>query len=64
MDAPEYFPWTYQQILAGKVVASSSLEQLPPEAARDRETCCQLGLQAGLTIGLSVEEGPPPRLVV
>ncbi len=59
MDAPEYFPWTYQQILAGKVVAISSLEQLPPEAARDRETCCQLGLQAGLTIGLTVGGGPP-----
>jgi PAS domain S-box-containing protein len=59
MDAPEYFPWVYQQILGGKVVAFASLEELPTEAARDRETCCQLGLKAGLTIGLSVGGGPP-----
>jgi hypothetical protein len=37
MDAADYFPWYEQQMLAGRVVTFSRLEELPAEAARDRE---------------------------
>ena len=58
MDAQEYFPWCLQQLLAGKVVAVSSMEELPPEAARDKEVCRQLGIKSNLTIPLSAGGGP------
>jgi len=52
MDAREYFPWCQQQLLAGKVVAVSSLEQLPAEAARDGETWRHYGIKTSLTVPL------------
>ena len=58
MDAQEYFPWCLQQLMAGKVVAVSSMEELPPEAARDREVCRQWGIKSNLTIPLSAGGGP------
>jgi len=59
MDASEYFPWCQQQLLAGRIVAVSSLEELPAEAARDRETWRHFGIKTSLTIPLSVGGGPP-----
>lgn len=59
MDACEYFPWCQQQLLAGKVVAVSSLEQLPAEAARDGESWRRYGVKTSLTVPLSVGGGPP-----
>jgi len=59
MDAREYFPWCQQQLLAGKVVAVSSLEQLPAEAARDGESWRHYGIKTSLTVPLSVGGGPP-----
>ena len=50
----EDLPWFLQQVLAGHIVAISSLEDLPPEAVRDRELCRQLGVKSNLTIPLSV----------
>jgi GAF domain-containing protein len=58
MDAQEHFPWCLQQLLAGKVVAVSSLEELPPEAARDREGCRHFGIKSNVTIPLSAGGGP------
>jgi PAS domain S-box-containing protein len=59
MDAREYFPWCYRQIvdLNAKVIAVSSLEELPAEAARDREAWRQLGSKSVLVIGLYVGGG-------
>jgi formate hydrogenlyase transcriptional activator len=54
----EYFPWYLQQMLAGRIVAFSSLEELPAEAARDRESCLLFGIKSNLTIPLSVGDGP------
>ena len=54
----ECFPWCSQQVLAGNVVAVSSLEELPAEAARDREAWRQFGVKSNLTIGLAVGGGP------
>ena len=55
----EHFPWYVQQMLAGRMVVFSSLEELPAEAAVDRETCRQLGVKSNLTLPLSVGGEPP-----
>ena len=55
----EHFPWYLQEMLAGRMVACSSLEELPAEAAVDRETCRQIGVKSNLTIPLSVGGEPP-----
>ena len=57
MDAHEYFPWCRQQLLAGNVVAVSSMDKLPPEAARDLETYLHYGIKATLTLPLSAGGG-------
>ena len=59
MNASEYFPWCQQELLAGRIVAVSSLAQLPAEAARDRESWQHFGVKTSLTIPLSVGGGPP-----
>ncbi len=46
MDAQEYFPWCLQQLLAGKVISASSIEDLPAEATRDKETCRHFGIRS------------------
>jgi len=58
MDAQEYFPWCLQQLRAGKVISASSLEDLPAEAARDKEICRHFGIKSALTIPLSAGRGP------
>ncbi len=58
MDAEEHFPWCLQQLRAGKVVAVSSMEELPPEAARDREVWRHFGIKTTLTIPLAAGGGP------
>lgn len=55
----EHFPWCKQQILAGKIVAVSSLAELPAEAARDRESCRLFGIKSNLTFPLSVGSDRP-----
>jgi PAS domain S-box-containing protein len=55
----EQFPWCRQQMLAGRMVAISSLEELPAEGAVDRETCRLLGVKSNLCLPLSVGGEPP-----
>jgi formate hydrogenlyase transcriptional activator len=50
----EHYPWYRQQLLAGRTVAICSLEELPPEAALDREHGRRLGIEASLCLPLSV----------
>jgi PAS domain S-box-containing protein len=59
MNSQEYFPWYQQQVLAGRTIAVRSMTELPPEAARDRETFRQFGFKSNLTIPLSVGGEPP-----
>ena len=59
MEASEYFPWYQQQLLAGRVVAFSSLEELPPEAGRDADSCRHFGIKSNLTIPLAMGGKPP-----
>ncbi len=58
MDAQEYFPWCRRQLLAGNVIMVSSLEKLPPEAARDVESWRYFGAKTSLTFPLSAGGGP------
>lgn len=59
MYAHEYFPWCQQQMEAGRIVAVSSMEDLPAEAARDQEVWRHFGVKTTLTFPLSTEVGPP-----
>ncbi len=58
MSAEETFPWCRQRLLAGEVIAVSSLDKLPPEAVRDVETWRHFGVKTSLTLPLSVGGGP------
>jgi PAS domain-containing protein len=51
IDAEELFPWTFQQATAGKIVAIS-VDEFPPEAARDQETSHRFGIKSSLTFPL------------
>jgi len=54
MSAQEYFPWSQQQVLSGRIINVTSMDELPVEAAPDLEMCRYLGIQSNLTIPLSV----------
>jgi hypothetical protein len=58
----EQFPWFLREMVAGRTVVFSSAEELPPEAAVDRESCRRLGVKSSLTVPLSV--GAASRLGV
>jgi len=53
------FPWFYEQMLAGSIVAISSIEDLPPQAAIDMENCRLWGIRSNLTLPLSLGGEPP-----
>jgi PAS domain S-box-containing protein len=55
----EQFPWYVEEMLAGRMVAVSSLEELPVEAAVDRECARLLGIKSNLCLPLSVGGEPP-----
>ncbi len=54
----EQFPWCRQQMLAGRRIAVSSLEELPAEAAIDRESSRLSGIKSSLCLPLSVGGEP------
>ncbi len=54
----DQYPWAREQLLAGRTIAISSREELPPEAARDRETLGQFGIKSNLALPLSVGGEP------
>jgi PAS domain S-box-containing protein len=53
------FPWVRQEIVAGRVVTHRSLEEMPAEAAKDKECARQLGIKSHLTLPLAVGGGKP-----
>jgi len=55
----EQYPWVVQQMLAGRMVVFSSLEELPAEAAVDRESARLSGIKSNLCLPLAVGGGPP-----
>ena len=61
MDAQDYFPWCYEQLLDRRrnVIALSSLEGLPSEMTRDRESWLHYGTKSAIIILLTGEGGLP-----
>jgi len=55
----EQYPWSRQQMLAGCTVIVSSLNDLPPQAAVDQETCRLFGIKAVLCLPLLIGNEPP-----
>ncbi|MCX6878386.1 MAG: ATP-binding protein [Verrucomicrobia bacterium] len=53
----DQYPWARQQMLAGRIIKVSSLDELPIEAACDRETLRQFGIKSNLAIPLAVGGG-------
>jgi PAS domain S-box-containing protein len=58
MDAQESFPWCLDQLIAGRIIAVTDVEKVPPEAAHDQEGWRHLNLKSVLTIPLSAGGGP------
>ena len=56
-DGQEVFPWCLEKLLAGEVIPVSSMDALPVEAARDRESWLQFGIKSNLTFPLLIEGG-------
>jgi PAS domain S-box-containing protein len=59
MDAKEYFPWSRQQMEAGKSIAVKAMSELPPEAARDVESYRYFGIKSTCVFPLAVGDQPP-----
>jgi len=54
MDARAYFPWCLHELTEGRPIRVSSLDDLPPEAERDKEVWRQFGIKSTLTLPLTV----------
>jgi PAS domain S-box-containing protein len=57
-DAEEMFPWCVRELLAKRPVLLSTLDDLPPEAAIDRETHAFFGVKSTADLPLSTGGGP------
>ncbi|MEE4271972.1 MAG: PAS domain-containing protein, partial [Thermoanaerobaculales bacterium] len=55
----DQYPWYAEQMKAGRVIAVASLDELPAEAAVDREHGHLSGIKSNLCLPLSVGGGPP-----
>ncbi len=55
----EQYPWVVGEMLAGRMVVLSSMEELPAEAAVDRESARLSGIKSNLCLPLAVGGGPP-----
>ena len=55
----EHYPWVVQQMKAGRLVCFSRLEELPPEAAVDRDSARATGITSNLTLPLAIGGKPP-----
>lgn len=53
------FPWYAQQMRSGKLIAIASLDDLPAEAAVDREHGVLFGVQSNLCLPLALGGAPP-----
>jgi len=62
IHAQEVFPWQLQKMIDGETLAFST-EELPPEAARDKENRRLLGVKSSVTIPLSGDDGKINRVM-
>lgn len=58
-EAPMLFPWAYAQLLAGRMYVYATLDDLPPEAAHDKQTFQRHGVKSNIGLPLCVGGGPP-----
>ena len=58
MTAGEHAPWSLDLMRSGKTLVLSSLDELPPEAAGEREMRRRLGVRSSLTFPLAVGGEP------
>jgi formate hydrogenlyase transcriptional activator len=58
-SAQERYPWVVQQMRASRTIAFSTLEEVPAEAAVDRESAGAAGIKSNLTLPLAVGGEPP-----
>jgi hypothetical protein len=59
----EDFPWVRRQLAAGRIVILTSLNEMPAEAARDREASSKLGIKSNLTLPRGGRRADPWRLL-
>ena len=55
----ESYPWVVQQMLAGRMVLVSRLDDLPPDAATDRDSARSSGIRSSLILPLFVKADSP-----
>jgi signal transduction histidine kinase len=55
----DQYPWTRRQMMMGRLVAAASLDELPADAAVDRETCRLSGIKSAIALPLTVGDEPP-----
>ena len=55
----DLYPWTRDQMLAGRLVFIPTLEGFPPEAAVDRKTCESVGIKSAISLPLMVGGSAP-----
>jgi formate hydrogenlyase transcriptional activator len=55
ISAKEHFPWALGKRLKGEVIRFSSVNELPPEAARDAETIRKFGPKSNVSFPLLAE---------
>lgn len=59
MVASENVPWFFQQAMTGKMVAISSIDEIPPEAADDIDTWRYYGVNTTLNLPLKTGNDSP-----
>jgi PAS domain S-box-containing protein len=59
MDAEEYFPWSRQEMLAGRTISVSSMAELLPQSPRDVESYRHFGIKSTCVFPLALGNGPP-----
>lgn len=59
MSGTEFFPWLQARVLQGLTTFYTSSSELPPEAARDRETSLLFHVKSSLIMPLAVGGGEP-----
>jgi formate hydrogenlyase transcriptional activator len=53
------YPWVAAEMLAGRTIALSRLDDLPADAARDRDSATAAGIRSSLTLPLRTGSAPP-----
>jgi PAS domain S-box-containing protein len=58
MTSGDFFPWTTKELLVGKIISVSSLDELPADAGPDREIRRYLGIKSFVVLPLSTGREP------